>query len=80
MTSSIMHQFHIIVKPNSKVASIQQGMDGTMLVSVKAPPLEGKANKAVIELLSKHLSIPKTNINIIKGHKAKYKTVEISGK
>jgi len=74
-----MKQLHIIVKPNSKVPSIHEGLDGTLLVSVKEPPQEGKANEAVVASLSKYLHINKSSIRIIKGHKTKYKTIEISG-
>lgn len=74
-----MKTLHIIVKPNSKASSIQEGLDGTLLVSVKEPPLEGRANKAVVVALSEYLKVAKTDIQITRGLKAKYKTVQICG-
>ena len=47
-------------------------------VSVTAPPHEGKANEAVIELLAKHFGIAKSRILILRGTKGKKKLVEIS--
>jgi hypothetical protein len=44
---------------------------------VKAPPHEGRANAAVIELLSDHFNVPKSRISIIRGFKGKNKLIEI---
>jgi len=46
-------------------------------VKVTAQPIENKANKALIELLSKKLKVPKTKIEIIKGLTSKEKTILI---
>lgn len=71
-------KFFIKVKPNSKEAKIEKKGENQLLIWVKAPAQEGKANKAVIEELSKYLSVAKNRLAIIKGHKAKIKVVEIS--
>jgi len=42
-----------------------------------AVPVDGKANKELIKLLSKELGISKCKINIIKGEKNKEKVIEI---
>lgn len=44
-------------------------------VKVTAQPIENKANKALIEYLSKLLKIPKTSIEIVKGETSKEKTL-----
>ena len=44
-------------------------------VKVTAQPIENKANKALIEFLSKTFKIPKTSIEIIKGDTSKEKTI-----
>ena len=44
-------------------------------VKVTAQPIENKANKALIEFLSKTFKIPKTSIEIVKGETSKEKTV-----
>ena len=44
-------------------------------VKVTAQPIENKANKALIEFLSKNFKIPKTSIEIVKGETSKEKTV-----
>ena len=47
-------------------------------VFVKELPIEGRANDAVIKLLSGYFMVPKSNIKIISGHKSKNKIVEIN--
>lgn len=44
-------------------------------VKVTAQPIENKANKALIEFLSKTFKIPKTSIEILKGETSKEKTL-----
>jgi len=64
------------VKTNAKVEKIVEKED-LLEISVKEQPIEGKANKKIIELLSKHFKIPKNKIEIKKGLKSKIKIVEI---
>ena len=44
-------------------------------VKLTAQPIEGKANKALVEFLSKQLKIPKTSIEILRGETSKDKTL-----
>ena len=44
-------------------------------VKVTAQPIENKANKALIEFLSKKFKIPKTSVEILKGETSKEKTL-----
>ncbi len=66
------------IKPNAKKSSILGFKDGCLLVSVKEQPIEGKANKAMIELLAKYLKVAKSCIELKKGAKSKLKKVEIN--
>jgi hypothetical protein len=66
---------HVVVKPGSKNGPyIQLGLDGSLLVCVKEPALEGKANKAVIEELAKHFEVPKSSVKLKTGATSKYKS------
>ena len=49
--------------------------DDFIKVKVTAQPIENKANKALIEFLSKTFKIPKTSIEILKGDTSKEKTL-----
>ena len=51
--------------------------EGFLKVKVTAQPIENKANKALIEYLSKEFKVPKTSIEITKGNTSKEKTLHI---
>ncbi|RHX90787.1 DUF167 domain-containing protein [Leptospira stimsonii] len=70
-------KFTVQVKPNSKKVFLRKEEDGSITIAVREPALEGKANQAVIEALSKEWKIPKKKIRILSGEKGKRKTVEI---
>ena len=44
-------------------------------IKITAQPIDGKANKCLIEYLSKTFKIPKTSIQIVKGETSKEKTI-----
>lgn len=68
----------IIAHPNSKKPRIEKDLMGTLHVYVNKPPLENKANEAVIKDLAKYLEIKKNQLILISGEKSKTKTFEIS--
>ncbi len=72
-----MRTIRIQVKPGSRQDNITQQTNGEYLVRVKAKPIDGQANKAVIELLSKHFRIAKTRFQIKNGASSHHKTVVI---
>ena len=53
--------------------------DGRLKIAVTAPPVDGAANAAVIELLAKALGIPARQVEVIAGASSRRKTVRISG-
>lgn len=69
--------FNLKISPNSSKNEIIKCDDGTVKVKITAQPIDGKANKALLEFLSKQFKIPKTSIEIIKGHTGKDKTLLI---
>ena len=48
-------------------------------VRVKAPPVDGAANAALIQLLAKHLGVAKRDISLISGATARNKIIEVDG-
>ena len=66
----------VTLKPRSKQEKIVKTRNG-FLAYVKEPPVNGKANKALIHLLSKNFGVPKDRITILTGRRSKHKLVEI---
>jgi uncharacterized protein (TIGR00251 family) len=69
----------ITVVPNSAQTSIIGIIEGVVKIKLNSPPIEGKANKEVIEYFSRIINVPKTSIKILKGEKNKHKTLFIKG-
>ena len=67
------------VQPRASHAGIEGIKGDSLRVRLNAPPADGRANAELIELLSKALRIRKTDIEIIRGHTSREKTVAIKG-
>ncbi|WP_457643055.1 DUF167 domain-containing protein [Persephonella sp.] len=65
------------VKPNAKKEEIKQIENDLFEVRVTVVPEKGKANKKVVEVLSKYFKVPKSKIRLIKGKKSREKLFEI---
>lgn len=48
-------------------------------VRLTAPPVEGSANRQLIEVLSDHLSLPRRQIEIVSGENSRHKRVAVHG-
>jgi hypothetical protein len=48
-------------------------------VSVAAPPEDGRANEAVVRLLADTLDVPRSSVELVSGHSAKDKIVQLAG-
>ena len=62
------------ISPNASKNEIIKTEDGVK-IKITAQPIDGKANKALVEYLSKEFKVPKTYIEIVKGTTNKEKTV-----
>ncbi|KQN73719.1 DUF167 family protein [Devosia sp. Leaf64] len=72
------------VTPNAgrdAIDGIEQRDDGTAVLRlrVSAVPDKGKANAAVLALLAKSLSIPKSSLTLVSGELSRFKTVHVVG-
>ena len=67
-------------KPRAKKDSIEGPTpEGFLAVRLNAPPVDNKANKALVALFAKTLSVPKSAVSIMGGEKSRIKTVAIAG-
>ncbi len=72
LQSTRMKTIEIKVIPNSKTEEVIEAEP--LLVRVKEPPAKGKANKAVIKVLSRYFN---ANVRIVSGATSRKKIVEI---
>jgi uncharacterized protein (TIGR00251 family) len=73
-----MRIIQVKVKPNARVSEIEEQPDGTWLARIKAPPIDGKANAALLALVAEHFSVKKGAVSIKSGATARMKLVQIS--
>ncbi len=71
-----MARYLITVKPRSSQNKIKKDGENLTVWTTK-PPVDGEANKSVIDEVAKFLGVPKTSISIIRGAKSKTKLIEI---
>lgn len=72
-------QIEVVVVPNSGRNQVVGEHNGRLKVKVQSPPVEGAANKLLIEFFSKILKTPKKNIQIVRGESSRQKTVAVAG-
>lgn len=65
-------------KPRAKENKIEKIDDSNFIVSVKAAPIEGRANQAITRALAEYFKIPSSKIKIISGHTSKQKIIDIN--
>ncbi len=72
-----MPKLTVRVSPNaSKSEVVSRGRDGWK-VKLAAPPVDGKANEALIRLMADEFDCAPSLIRVLKGHTGKVKIVEI---
>jgi uncharacterized protein (TIGR00251 family) len=67
----------IRVQPRSRQNAIVGVRDKALLIKVNAPPVDGAANDAVIEILAKALGLPKSTFSVQQGVKSREKSVKV---
>jgi uncharacterized protein len=67
------------VVPRSSKNSVAGISGDAFKINLTAPPVDGAANQALIELLAKLCQLPKSNVTILSGETSRLKKVHISG-
>jgi uncharacterized protein len=67
------------VIPNARKTEFAGYRENELLLRVNAPALEGKANKAAADYLSRFLGIPRSAVSLVSGEKSRHKIFEIIG-
>ena len=74
---SVARTLKVKVKPGSRVDELTQLEDGSWQARVKAPPVDGKANAAVIELIAAHFGVRKAQVTVKSGASSRLKLIQI---
>ena len=69
----------LYVQPNASKSELVGEYNRQLKVKIKAPPIDGKANEAIIEFFSEALEVPRKNLEILRGGKSRGKILLIRG-
>ena len=71
--------FDVLVQPRSSRERLGPVHDGRVKIAVTAPPVDGEANAAVIELVAKQLGVARSAVAVIAGAASRRKTLRVAG-
>ena len=67
------------VQPNASRSQFLRFEDGVLHLKIAAPPVKGKANRELVDFLSRLLDLPRSALSIEKGHTSRRKTLSVTG-
>ena len=71
--------FLVRVQPRASKDEIAGEMGGALKVRLQAPPVDDRANEALVEFLAQLLKTPRTAVRILSGERSRTKRIEIRG-
>lgn len=71
--------FRVRVQAGASKSEIVGVQENALKVRISAPPVQGKANKVLMDFLAKELGVKKSKVEIVSGHTSRIKTIKIIG-
>jgi uncharacterized protein len=72
-------RFSVRLQPRASATEVVGVQEGSLKIRVTAPPVDGMANDALIDFLSRSLGTAKRNVRIVSGLSSRTKLVEVRG-
>ena len=69
----------VYVQPGAKSTEIVGLQNNLLKIRLKTPPIEGRANEALLKFIAKLFNVPPREVQLIRGEKARHKTLKIIG-
>ena len=66
------------VMPNARHTEVDGLHDGALRVRLAAPPIDGRANDALVAWLAKSLGVPRRDVDVLRGESSRRKQVAIA--
>lgn len=67
------------VQPRAKRDEVVGERAGAIVIRLKAPPVDGKANAALVAFIAKAANLPRSHVEIVRGASSREKAVRVSG-
>ena len=75
-----MVRISVKVQPRVSKEEVIRHSNGSLKIYLRAAPVGGKANKALIKILADYYKTKKSNVHIISGESSRNKIIEIGGR
>jgi len=69
----------LYVQPRASKSELAGLHDGALKIRLTTPPVDGKANKAVLAFLAKLLGLPRSSLSLVSGQKNRSKQIRVHG-
>ena len=74
-----MRVVQVKVRPNGRESALEALGDGSFTATLKAPPVDGKANACLIAFLAERFGVAKSAVSLLSGDTSRVKRVHVSG-
>jgi uncharacterized protein (TIGR00251 family) len=71
--------YAVRVTPRARQNKVQPQADGSLKVYVTAPPEDGRANEAVVDIIAEWLGVKRRDVEIVRGATSRNKVVRVTG-
>lgn len=75
MSPTLPAEFTVRITPRASRDEVVGWADGVLHVRVHAPPVDGRANEALVEALAEYGGIPRSRITIVRGATSRVKRI-----
>jgi len=72
-------QLRVRVIPNARKNEFAGRREDELILRLNAPAIEGKANKAAVEFVSRLFDVPRSAVQLVRGERSRHKIFEIVG-
>jgi len=79
VTSDETIDIRVRLTPRASGERITALEDGSLAVRVTAPPVDGRANDALVKAVAKALAVAPSRVELVRGERSRVKTLRVSG-
>lgn len=72
-----MLQITVSARPGARTEKVRLQADGSLLIQVRAPALDGRANQALLAAVARALRLRPRQVRLVRGERAREKVIEV---
>lgn len=72
-------QIAVRLRPRAHKDELIGMRDGVLQARVSAPPVDGKANRALCRLIAKRVGVAPSKVSVVRGEKSRDKLIRLEG-